>query len=53
MRYEQIERDNMSLKHKCDDCRKVVIPRRIKGFYIGSNDIIKIWECPKCDYLWQ
>ena len=43
----------MSLKHKCDNCSKVVIPRRIKGFYIGSKDIIKIWECPKCFHLWQ
>jgi len=43
----------MALKYKCKKCGKYTIPKRIKGVYIGSNDIIKIWECHLCHNLWR
>ena len=43
----------MALKKTCQSCGRHIIPRRIKGYYIGSKDMIKIWECTKCNYLWR
>ena len=43
----------MSLKVKCFSCGETTIPKRIKVKYVGSRDIIKIWECRSCGHLWQ
>ncbi len=43
----------MALKYRCKECSKYIVPRRIKGHYIGDNEVIKIWECPACLALWR
>ena len=43
----------MALEKVCAECKNRTIPRRIKGYYAGSKDMIRIWECRRCGYLWQ
>ena len=43
----------MALKYKCTNCGRYIVPRRIKGYYLGDNECIKIWECSGCNHLWR
>jgi len=43
----------MSLKIECKGCGLSTVPKRIKGYYIGSNEMIKVWECRQCKHLWR
>lgn len=43
----------MALREKCPDCGLDTIPRRILGFYVGSPQRVKIWECRECHFLWS
>ena len=38
----------MTLKQKCIFCGESTIAKRISGFYLGSNEQIKLWECRSC-----
>ena len=43
----------MALREQCPFCGHHTIPKRILGFYVGSSDSLKIWECRECDSLWS
>ena len=43
----------MSLKQKCIFCNERTIAKRILGFYVGSNEQIKLWECRSCKGIWS
>ena len=42
----------MALREQCANCGEETIPRRILGFYVGSPQRVKIWECRECNALW-
>ncbi len=44
---------NVALREKCNHCGYETIPRRILGFYVGSPQKVKIWECRECNALWS
>ena len=43
----------VALREICKDCGVETIPRRILGFYVGSPQRVKIWECRDCNALWS
>ena len=43
----------MSLKKLCPYCDAKTIAIRIQGFYIGSDDTVKLWECRNCAGIWK
>ena len=43
----------MSLKQTCKYCGAQTIAIRIQGFYIGSDDKVKLWECRECGGIWK
>ena len=43
----------MALRERCSNCGVETIPRRILGFYVGSPQRVKIWECRECHSLWS
>ena len=43
----------MSLKQTCKYCNTPTLAKRILGFYMGSNDKIKLWECRECGGIWS
>jgi len=43
----------VALREQCGVCGVHTIPRRILGFYVGSSQRVKIWECRECAALWS
>jgi len=43
----------VALREQCAYCGIETIPRRILGFYVGSPQKVKIWECRECNALWS
>jgi len=43
----------MALKEVCRYCNELTIPRRIKGFYLGSDEQVNLWECRHCLVVWS
>jgi len=43
----------VALREVCKQCGIETIPRRILGFYVGSPQKVKIWECRECNSLWS
>mgnify|MGYP003115461747 FL=1 len=43
----------MSLKQTCKRCGKKTLAKRILGFYVGSSDQVKLWECRECFAIWS
>jgi hypothetical protein len=43
----------MALKEVCRYCDELTIPKRIKGFYLGSDEQVNLWECRQCLALWS
>ena len=43
----------VALRETCSACGQDTIPRRILGFYVGSPQRVKIWECRECNFLWS
>ena len=42
----------MSLKQTCKYCDKSTLAKRILGFYVGSSEQTKLWECRECRGIW-
>lgn len=43
----------MALKQQCVFCKENTIAKRIKGFYVGSNEQTYLWECRHCLGVWS
>ena len=43
----------MSLKQACKYCGENTLAKRILGFYVGSSDQVKLWECRECSSIWS
>jgi transposase-like protein len=43
----------MALKKKCPYCESLTVAKRILGFYMGSDNKQKLWECRKCKGIWS
>ncbi len=43
----------MSLKQICQYCGEKTIAKRILGFYVGSSEQVKLWECRECHSIWS
>jgi len=43
----------MSLKQTCPYCGEETIAKRILGFYVGSSEQVKLWECRACNGIWS
>jgi len=43
----------MALRIDCPFCNILTIPKRLLGFYVGSSDSLKLWECRECFGLWS
>ena len=43
----------MSLKQTCKRGGKETLAKRILGFYVGSSDQVKLWECRECFAIWS
>ena len=43
----------MSLKQNCVYCGEKTLAKRILGFYVGSSDQVKLWECRSCKGIWS
>jgi len=43
----------MSLKQNCKRCGEETLAKRILGFYVGSSDQVKLWECRECFAIWS
>ena len=43
----------MSLKQKCAYCGDETLAKRILGFYVGSSEQVKLWECRSCKGVWS
>ena len=43
----------MSLKQTCKYCGLDTLAKRILGFYVGSSDQTKLWECSECSGIWS
>jgi Zn-finger protein len=43
----------MSLKQKCAYCGDKTLAKRILGFYVGSSEQVKLWECRSCSGIWS
>ncbi len=44
---------SVALREECPSCGIETIPKRILGFYVGSPQKVKIWECRECNALWS
>ena len=45
--------EEMALKQGCPFCKQLTIPKRLLGFYVGSPNRLKLWECRECFSLWS
>ena len=43
----------MALRCECPFCNSYTIPKRLLGFYVGSSESVRIWECRECFGLWS
>jgi hypothetical protein len=43
----------MSLKQTCKYCNNATLAKRLLGFYVGSNERLKLWECRECGGIWS
>ena len=43
----------MALKQECKFCKEHTIAKRLLGFYVGSDEQIKLWECRRCKGIWS
>ena len=43
----------MGLKQTCFYCKEATVARRLFGFYVGSVEQIKLWECRACNGIWS
>jgi hypothetical protein len=43
----------MVLRQKCVFCEKDTLAKRIKGFYLGADEQILLWECRLCLGVWS
>ena len=43
----------MSLKQECRYCGEKTVARRLLGFYVGSPEQVKLWECRTCNGIWS
>lgn len=43
----------MSLKQTCKYCKVATLAVRLHGFYIGSPEQVKLWECRNCCGIWS
>ncbi|BCV03151.1 MAG: hypothetical protein CM15mV62_200 [uncultured marine virus] len=43
----------MVLKQICPYCKEATLAKRILGFYVGSDEQIKLWECRHCFAIWS
>jgi len=43
----------MTLKQICAYCKKPSLAKRLQGFYVGSSDQVKLWECRECGGIWS
>ena len=41
------------LKQVCPYCKEQTVAKRILGFYVGSKEQIKLWECRNCLGVWS
>ena len=43
----------MALKQECFYCKEKTVARRLLGFYVGSTEQVKLWECRACNAIWS
>jgi hypothetical protein len=43
----------MSLKQTCRYCGENTLAKRLVGFYVGSTEQVKLWECRSCYKIWS
>ena len=43
----------MVLKQQCPFCGEKTLAKRIKGFYLGSDEVSHLWECRLCFGIWS
>lgn len=43
----------MALKQVCPYCNESTVARRLLGFYVGSPQQVKLWECRACNGIWS
>jgi|MDSZ01.2.fsa_nt_gb transposase-like protein len=43
----------MTLKQTCPHCGEKTLARRIRGFYVGSETKVYLWECRSCMIAWS
>jgi len=43
----------MGLKQLCSYCNTHTVAKRLLGFYVGSTEQVKLWECRACNGIWS
>jgi len=43
----------MGLKQQCPYCGNKTLAKRLLGFYVGSPEQVKLWECRECQKIWS
>ena len=43
----------MALKQECPFCKERTVAKRLLGFYVGSTEQLKLWECRSCNGIWS
>jgi hypothetical protein len=43
----------MKLKQVCRYCNELTVAKRLQGFYVGSSEQVKLWECRACKGIWS
>ena len=43
----------MGLKQVCPYCKEQTLAKRLLGFYVGSTEQVKLWECRSCLGIWS
>ena len=43
----------MGLKQVCSYCSALTVAKRLLGFYVGSTEQVKLWECRSCNGIWS
>jgi len=43
----------MKLKQVCPYCNELTVAKRLLGFYVGSPEQVKLWECRACKGIWS
>jgi len=43
----------MGLKQLCSYCEELTVAKRLLGFYVGSTEQVKLWECRACNGIWS